>query len=108
MTNSYHKPVLLNETIEGLNIRPEGTYVDVTFGGGGHSRAILAALGPEGRLLAFDQDADAARRVESGEWRVESNAYAHQQEHFPKSHNPFFTIQHHLSLFSWPSFSMFL
>lgn len=72
MTNSYHKPVLLNEAIEGLNIRPEGTYVDVTFGGGGHSRAILAALGPEGRLLAFDQDADAARRVESGEWRVES------------------------------------
>ena len=72
MTSDYHNPVMLSEAIAGLNIRPEGTYVDATFGGGGHSRAILAALGPEGRLLAFDQDEDAARRVESGEWRVEN------------------------------------
>lgn len=56
---AYHLPVLLNECIEGLNIRPDGTYVDVTFGGGGHSRAILQRLGSEGRLLAFDRDADA-------------------------------------------------
>ncbi|MCF8256500.1 MAG: 16S rRNA (cytosine(1402)-N(4))-methyltransferase RsmH [Flavobacteriales bacterium] len=56
---SYHEPVLLRECIEGLNIRPEGTYVDVTFGGGGHSREILSALGPKGRLIAFDQDSDA-------------------------------------------------
>lgn len=63
---------MLSESIDGLNIRPEGTYVDVTFGGGGHSRAILERLGAEGRLLAFDQDEDAARRVESGEWKVES------------------------------------
>lgn len=55
----YHLPVMLNECIESLNIRPEGTYVDVTFGGGGHSRAIMSKLGPEGRLYAFDQDADA-------------------------------------------------
>ena len=55
----YHVPVMLNECIEGLNIRPDGTYVDVTFGGGGHSRAILARLGEGGRLYAFDQDADA-------------------------------------------------
>lgn len=55
----YHLPVMLDECIEGLNIRPEGTYVDATFGGGGHSRAILEHLGPEGRLVAFDQDADA-------------------------------------------------
>lgn len=55
----YHLPVMLNECIDGLNIRPDGTYVDVTFGGGGHSRAIMQQLGPEGRLLAFDQDADA-------------------------------------------------
>lgn len=55
----YHLSVMLNECIEGLNIRPDGTYVDVTFGGGGHSRAILARLSPMGRLLAFDQDADA-------------------------------------------------
>ena len=59
--NSYHTPVMLEECIEGLNIRPEGTYVDVTFGGGGHSRAIMARLGAGGRLLAFDQDADAQR-----------------------------------------------
>ena len=55
----YHLSVMLNECIEGLNIRPEGTYVDATFGGGGHSRAILSHLGDGGRLLAFDQDADA-------------------------------------------------
>lgn len=55
----YHVPVMLNECIEGLNIRPEGTYVDATFGGGGHSRAILSHLGDEGRLIAFDQDEDA-------------------------------------------------
>ncbi len=52
---------MLEECIEGLNIRPEGTYVDVTFGGGGHSRAIMDKLGAGGRLLAFDQDADAQR-----------------------------------------------
>lgn len=51
--------------MEGLSIRPDGTYVDVTFGGGGHSRAILERLGAEGRLIAFDQDEDAAKRVES-------------------------------------------
>ena len=55
----YHLPVMLNECIEGLNLRPDGTYVDVTYGGGGHSRAIMQRLGAEGRLLAFDQDADA-------------------------------------------------
>lgn len=56
---SYHLPVLLNESIEGLSITPEGTYVDLTFGGGGHSRAIMEHLGECGRLLAFDQDEDA-------------------------------------------------
>lgn len=55
----YHLPVMLNECIEGLSIDPAGVYVDVTFGGGGHSRAIMEHLGAEGRLLAFDQDADA-------------------------------------------------
>ena len=55
----YHIPALLTETIDGLNIKPDGTYVDVTFGGGGHSRAILAKLGDKGRLIAFDQDEDA-------------------------------------------------
>lgn len=55
----YHKPVLLNECIEGLNIKPEGIYVDITFGGGGHSKEILKRL-TKGKLYAFDQDADAA------------------------------------------------
>lgn len=65
---------MLAEAVDGLNIRPDGTYVDVTFGGGGHSCAIMERLGPEGHLVAFDQDEDAAKRVESGEWRVESDA----------------------------------
>ena len=60
MSAEYHIPVMLREAIEGLRIAPGGTYVDVTFGGGGHSRAILQHIGSEGRLLAFDQDEDAA------------------------------------------------
>src|SRR6202000_1185348 len=61
--SNYHTPVMLQECIEGLNIRKNGTYVDVTFGGGGHSREILKYLGEDGRLLAFDQDADAQQNV---------------------------------------------
>jgi 16S rRNA (cytosine1402-N4)-methyltransferase len=61
MRTQYHNPVLLQASIEGLHIRPGGTYADVTFGGGGHSRAILEELNEEGRLLGFDQDADALR-----------------------------------------------
>lgn len=57
----YHIPALLEETLEGLNIIPSGVYVDVTFGGGGHSRAILAKLGSNGRLYSFDQDEDAIK-----------------------------------------------
>ena len=60
---SYHTPVLLQETLDHLRIQPEGTYVDCTFGGGGHSRAILEQLGPKGRLFAFDQDNDARRNI---------------------------------------------
>ena len=56
---TYHKAVMLQESIQGMNIRPEGTYVDVTFGAGGHSRAILNSLNEKGRLFAFDQDTDA-------------------------------------------------
>lgn len=56
---SYHDPVLLFESVDGLNIKPDGIYVDVTFGGGGHSLEILKRLGSEGRLFAFDQDTDA-------------------------------------------------
>lgn len=59
----YHVPVMLNETLDGLCIKPDGVYVDVTFGGGGHSRAILERLGANGRLLGFDQDLDAAKNA---------------------------------------------
>lgn len=58
-TMKYHNPVLLKETVDGLNIIKNGVYVDVTFGGGGHSKEILNRLGPEGKLFAFDQDKDA-------------------------------------------------
>ena len=61
--DKYHTPVLLDECIEGLAIRPQGTYVDVTFGGGGHSREILKHLDDHGKLLAFDQDADAKQNL---------------------------------------------
>ena len=55
----YHNPVLLKQSVDGLNIKPNGIYVDVTFGGGGHSKEILSRLGSNGRLIAFDQDEDA-------------------------------------------------
>ena len=60
---SYHKPVLLQESIDGLDIQPGGVYIDVTFGGGGHSREILRRLGPTGRLYSFDQDQDAEKNI---------------------------------------------
>ena len=58
-TTNYHQPVLLKESVDGLDIHPDGIYVDVTFGGGGHSREILSRLGTKGKLFAFDQDEDA-------------------------------------------------
>lgn len=61
--STYHTAVMLRETVDGLDMRPDGVYVDVTFGGGGHSREILRRLGPEGRLIAFDQDEDARRNL---------------------------------------------
>ncbi len=62
-TMEYHNPVLLKETVDGLNVNPEGVYVDVTFGGGGHSREILKRLGDKGKLFAFDQDQDALKNT---------------------------------------------
>ncbi|HIZ33496.1 MAG TPA: 16S rRNA (cytosine(1402)-N(4))-methyltransferase RsmH [Candidatus Bacteroides merdigallinarum] len=62
-TTTYHIPVLLTPAVDGLDIRPDGTYVDVTLGGGGHTREILRRLGPDGRLLGFDQDEDAERNI---------------------------------------------
>lgn len=59
----YHRPVLLTETVDGLNVKADGVYVDVTFGGGGHSGEILKRLGPDGKLFAFDQDKDALKNA---------------------------------------------
>ena len=67
MQSTYHIPVLLREVIESLQIRRDGVYVDCTFGGGGHARAILEQLGPHGKLIAFDQDADAQKNLPADE-----------------------------------------
>ncbi len=66
----YHTPVLLNESIDGLNIKPDGVYVDCTFGGGGHSRAILQQLNENGKLIVFDQDEDARKNLPDDERAV--------------------------------------
>ena len=61
--STYHIPVLLHESIEGMHLQPGGTYVDVTFGGGGHSREILRNMDSKSQLFSFDQDADAERNI---------------------------------------------
>lgn len=61
--SDYHRPVLFSESLQGLMLKPDGVYVDVTFGGGGHSRGILEQLGPKGKLIAFDQDPDARENI---------------------------------------------
>lgn len=62
-SSPYHVPVLFDETLEALQVKPDGCYVDCTFGGGGHSKGILDRLGPKGKLVAFDQDADAVKNI---------------------------------------------
>ena len=63
IAETYHVSVLLKESVDGLDIQPDGIYVDATFGGGGHSREVLSRLGPQGRLFGFDQDADAEQNI---------------------------------------------
>ena len=75
---TYHKPVMLSECLNGLAIKTEGTYVDVTFGGGGHSRAILDRLSDGGKLIAFDQDEDAKKEAE----KIESRSLIFCQANF--------------------------
>jgi 16S rRNA (cytosine1402-N4)-methyltransferase len=82
MENKYHAPVMLAECIDALKINPNGRYVDVTFGGGGHSRAILNALGPKGVLIAFDQDEDAKANLPQDERLV----FIDQNFEFIKNH----------------------
>lgn len=83
--NTYHVPVMLSECIEGLNINPDGIYVDVTFGGGGHAKAIFEKLSPKGKLIVFDQDPDA-----------KANAWEAPNFHFVAANFAF--IQNHLRL----------
>ena len=78
---TYHVPVLLKESVDGMNIRPDGTYVDVTFGGGGHSREILSRLGDGGRLLGFDQDEDAEKNI------VDDSRFTFVRSNFRYLHN---------------------
>ena len=75
-TMEYHNPVLLKETVDGLNIKQDGIYVDVTFGGGGHSKEILKRLGDKGQLFAFDQDEDALKNT------IEDNRFKLIHENF--------------------------
>lgn len=83
MNEVYHIPAMLQETIEGLHIQPKGVYVDVTFGGGGHSRAIIKGLNDGGKLFSFDQDIEAFENaVESGEWKVESGKWTFVHSNF--------------------------
>ena len=82
MENNYHVPVLLQACIDGLNIKPNGVYVDVTFGGGGHSREILKHLGPDGILVAFDQDPDAQRnKIDDPRFRFVDQNFGYMKNH---------------------------
>ncbi|MDB9994283.1 16S rRNA (cytosine(1402)-N(4))-methyltransferase RsmH [Flavobacteriaceae bacterium] len=83
----YHRPVLLVETVDGLNIHSNGIYVDVTFGGGGHSREILERLGENGRLIAFDQDRDALRNTINDPRFLLINENFRYLKHFLRSHS---------------------
>ena len=83
----YHTSVLLHECIEGLAIKPEGVYVDVTFGGGGHSAAILQKLGKKGKLFAFDQDADALNNAPADERFTLIHANFRNLKRFLRVHN---------------------
>jgi 16S rRNA (cytosine1402-N4)-methyltransferase len=83
----YHNPVLLNASVNGLNIKPDGIYVDVTFGGGGHSKEILKRLGPNGKLFAFDQDEDALANSLPDERFVLINENFRYLKRFLRFHN---------------------
>src|ERR1035437_3458236 len=83
----YHIPALLNETIDGLNIKSDGVYVDVTFGGGGHSREILKRLGKNGKLFGFDQDEDALKNIIDDERFIFVRSNFRYLKNFLRYHN---------------------
>jgi len=82
----YHKPVLLHESIDGLYIKPEGSYVDLTFGGGGHSREVLKKLGKNGRLVAFDQDQDTFANIPDDKRLIFVKANFRYLKHYLRYH----------------------
>ena len=82
----YHKPALLHESIDGLNIKPKGSYVDLTFGGGGHSLEVLKKLGKNGRLVVFDQDQDAFANVPEDKRLIFVGANFRYLKHFLRYH----------------------
>ena len=91
----YHIPVLLKETIDGLNIKPDGTYVDLTFGGGGHSREILTRLGKKGHLYSFDQDLDALRNAQPLEENYgERFTFVRSNFRFIKNWMQYYQVEH--------------
>ncbi|MDA9851119.1 16S rRNA (cytosine(1402)-N(4))-methyltransferase RsmH [Flavobacteriaceae bacterium] len=82
MMTQYHNPVLLEEALQGLKVRPDGIYVDVTFGGGGHSRALLEQLNSKGRLIGFDQDKDAyENRIEDPRFELVAANFSHLSQY---------------------------
>jgi 16S rRNA (cytosine1402-N4)-methyltransferase len=87
MKMEYHNPVLLKESVDGLNIKPDGIYLDATFGGGGHSKEILSRLGPNGKLFAFDQDEDALENTIDDERFVLINENFRFIKRFLRFHN---------------------
>ena len=87
MEQSYHTPVLLKETVDGLKIVPEGIYVDCTFGGGGHSKAILGLLSAKGKLLAFDQDDDVRKNLPDDERIIFVQQNFRHLQRFLRLHN---------------------
>jgi 16S rRNA (cytosine1402-N4)-methyltransferase len=99
----YHKPVLLHECITGLAIQPGGVYVDATFGGGGHSSAILGALGKKGKLFAFDQDTDALKNAPDDKRLTLVHANFRQMQKFLRLHEaiPVDGILADLGVSSW-------
>lgn len=86
--SSYHKPVMCDEAIEWLQVKADGVYVDATFGGGGHSQAIFKKLGEQGRLIAFDQDPDAAANV----WEDERLIFVPQNFRFAKRYLKYYQV----------------
>ena len=86
----YHVPVMLKPCLDGLNIHPDGTYIDVTFGGGGHSRAIFDVLSEKGRLIVFDQDPDAKKNA----WEAPNFFFVASNFSFISNHLRMMGIKH--------------